>query len=201
MSERLIVFFVCFKTEMQKQCWSKKILSGVKSLQNFTFFIGKVSNDAILRFSVAFFGTFWNLMFVIFCTIWVFWAFDTVLSQIIFVVIYALFRVKYFGSYHVCVKKIVFLHVCSKKAQGLLGWPVLASKSGLRVWKGLLSGIFGHFVTPATHSHSDLRAWNSKKNDGKWIVMLKTSLPNRTILTSSVNAILNEGCSEFFFII
>ena len=36
----------------------KKILSWVKSLQNVTFFVEKVSNVAILRFLVAFLSTF-----------------------------------------------------------------------------------------------------------------------------------------------
>ena len=49
-------------------------------------------------FWVEFFGTFWNfmLLFCIFCTIWVFGAFYAVLSQVIIVVIFALFGVKYF---------------------------------------------------------------------------------------------------------
>ena len=33
----------------------------------------------------------------------------------------------------------------------------------LRVCKCLFRGLFGPFVTLATHSHSELRAWNSKK--------------------------------------
>ena len=40
----------------------KQIISWVKSLQNFTFFVVKVSNGAILRFLVAFFGPFWKFM-------------------------------------------------------------------------------------------------------------------------------------------
>ena len=43
-----------------------------------------------------------------FGTIWVSWAFYAVLLKFRFVVIYALFRVKYFGSNHACVKKLSF---------------------------------------------------------------------------------------------
>ena len=84
-------------------------------------FVNKVSNVAILRFLMAFLGTFWNCMLLvgIFWTIWVFWAFYTVLLQIRFVVIYALFRVKYFWLKPCLCKKIVFLHVCAH-AGGIL---------------------------------------------------------------------------------
>ena len=60
-------------------------------------FVEKVSNVAISRFLVAFFGPFLNFMLLlgIFCNIWVFWALFAVLLQIRFVIIYALFWVKY----------------------------------------------------------------------------------------------------------
>ena len=56
------------------------------------------------------FRTFWNFMFLFFFfTIWVFWAFYAVLSRIIFVVIYALCRVKYFWLKPcLCKRKLSF---------------------------------------------------------------------------------------------
>ena len=80
-------------------------------------FVGKVSNGALLRFLLAFFGTLQNfmLLFGIFLnTIWFFLTFYAVLSQIRFVIVYALFRVKYFWLKTCLCKKIVFLHVCLK---------------------------------------------------------------------------------------
>ena len=76
----------------------QKLLFWVKSLQNSTLFCDKVSDVAILRFFVeclAHFGTLCHLL-AFFGTILTFWALYAVLTRIRFVVIYALFRVKYF---------------------------------------------------------------------------------------------------------
>ena len=72
-----------------------------------------MSNVVISCFLVVLSGTFWNfmLLFGIFCTIWVFWAFYAVLLRIWFVVIYALFRVKLFWLKPCLRKKVVFLHL------------------------------------------------------------------------------------------
>ena len=57
-------------------------------------------------------------LYVTFChffgTIRVFWAFYAVFSQVRFVVIYAVFGVKYFWLKPCLCKKIVFLHVCKE---------------------------------------------------------------------------------------
>ena len=75
-------------------------------------------------FRLRFFCTFWNfmLLFGIFCTIWVFWAFYAVLSQIIFVVIYALLRVKLFWLNPCSCKKVVFLHLCGCESLSVKLW-------------------------------------------------------------------------------
>ena len=83
-------------------------------------FVAKVSYVVISRILIAFFGTFWNFifLFVFFCTIWVFfWAFYAVLLQIRFVVIYALFWVKLFWLKPCSCKKVVFLHLCKEVAE------------------------------------------------------------------------------------
>ena len=75
--------------------------------------LSSVSNVAILPFFVAFlayFGTLCYFLGFFFCKILVSLAFHTVLLQIRFVVIYALFQLFYFGSIHVCVK--IFFFAC-----------------------------------------------------------------------------------------
>ena len=91
----------------------KKILSGVKSLQNVRCFVGKVSYGADLRFLVAFFGTFVNFMllfWIFFNTIQVLLTFYAVLLRIRFF-FNALFWLKYFWLKPFLCKKIVFLHI------------------------------------------------------------------------------------------
>ena len=68
---------------------------------------------------LAHFGTLCNFL-AFFCTIWVFWAFYPVLSQIWFVVIYALFWVKLFWLKPCLCKKVVFLHLWSQIPSGFL---------------------------------------------------------------------------------
>ena len=46
-------------------------------------------------------------------TVWVFWAFYAVLSQIRFVIIYALFWVKIFWLKPYLCKTVVFFHLCT----------------------------------------------------------------------------------------
>ena len=76
---------------------------------------------------------------------------------------------KFIIFFYLKSEKFLVFFVWSKMDKGSLGLPVLV----LRVCKGFFRGLFGLFITPATHSHSELCAWNSKKKDGKWIVMLK----------------------------
>ena len=72
------------------------------------------------------------LLFGIFCTIWVFWAFYAALLRIRFVVIYALFRVKYVLLKTCLCKKIVFLHAWSLPWNGRYVIFIFA-------WSGMLS--------------------------------------------------------------
>ena len=76
-------------------------------------------------------------------------------------------------SFYLKSQRLQVFFGCSKKAQGSLGLPVLASEGFLSGPQVLFRGLFGPFLPPATHSHSELHTWNSKKNDGKWIVMFK----------------------------
>ena len=78
-----------------------------------TLFCRELSNVAILLFLVAFLAHFKTLCYFLafFCTILVFWAFYAILSQIRFVVIYGLFRVKLFWLKPCSCKKVVFFHL------------------------------------------------------------------------------------------
>ena len=81
-------------------------------------FVKKVSDVAILRFLMAFFGNFGILFnfLAFFCTILVFWAFYTVLSQLQFVINYAYFRVNYFWLKPcLCKKSCLFASLCKSQ--------------------------------------------------------------------------------------
>ena len=70
-----------------------------------------------MAFFLVHFGTLCNFL-AFFCTIWVFWAFYTVLSRIRFVVIYALFRVNLFWIKPCLCKKVVFFHLWPSYIKG-----------------------------------------------------------------------------------
>ena len=79
----------------------------MKSLEKFTLFLENLSNVAILCFLVAFFFAHFKTLDPFFGIF--FKAFFAVLSQLRFVVIYALFWVKYFWRKpYLCNKKIGF---------------------------------------------------------------------------------------------
>ena len=96
-------------------------------MQNLCCFVQKVSNVAISYFLVFFFANFGILCYVLpfFCTIWVFWAFYAVLSQIKFVVIHALFWVNLFWlKLCSCKKSCLFPSLCIafQKVKGQWLW-------------------------------------------------------------------------------
>ena len=106
-SQFLLIFQLLFLKDMIRDAKTykcannvciKKILSRVKSLQNFLLFCQERESSC----NVVLFGViFWHILefyvtFGIFWTIWVFWAFEAVLLRIRYVVIYTLFRVRHF---------------------------------------------------------------------------------------------------------
>ena len=95
----------CENVPTCQQCWCKKNLISGKIFAIF----------ASLRFFLAFLAHLGTLCYFLafFCTIRIFLALYTVLLQITFVIIYALFLGKtFFGSNHLVVKKNVFSHFC-----------------------------------------------------------------------------------------
>ena len=84
---------------MWQQCWCKKnSILGKIFAKFYTVLSRKLIMSQFCAFWWHFLANFLTLCYVLsfFCTIWVFWAFYAVLSQVILVVIYALFWVKYF---------------------------------------------------------------------------------------------------------
>ena len=100
---------------MCQQWWCKKNPISGKIFAKFYAVLSR--KWVMLRFRafwwhfLTHFGTLCYFL-AFFGTIWVFWAFYAVLLRIRFIVIYALFWVKYFWLKPCLCKKIVFLHLC-----------------------------------------------------------------------------------------
>ena len=107
----------CKNVPTCQQCWCKKILVRVKSWQNFTLFCREFE---YLHNFALFGGIFWHIL-ELYVTLCVFWAFYAVLLRIKFVIIYAVFRVKYFWLKPcVCKKRCLFACLpCPRRGQHL----------------------------------------------------------------------------------